>query len=51
MRIEFYLVDAMEVDNFAPIYRALRATGVDVRVVVDAWLRPLSVPPPVAVRR
>jgi len=33
MRVEFYLVDAMEVDNFAPIYRALRATGVDVRMV------------------
>ena len=33
MRVEFYLVDAMEVANFAPILQALRAKGVDARMV------------------
>jgi len=33
LRVEFYLVDAMEIDTFAPIYRALRARGVDARMV------------------
>ncbi len=33
MRVELYLVDAMEVASFVPIWRALRARGVDARIV------------------
>lgn len=33
MRVELYLVDAMEVASFVPIWRALRAHGVDARIV------------------
>lgn len=33
MRVELYLVDAMEVATFVPIWRALRSRGVDARIV------------------
>lgn len=33
MRVELYLVDAMEVASFVPIWRALRSRGVDARIV------------------
>jgi hypothetical protein len=33
VRVELYLVDAMEIASFVPIWRALRARGVDARIV------------------
>jgi malonyl-CoA O-methyltransferase len=33
MRIDFYLIDAMEIENYVPIWRALRSRGVEAELV------------------
>lgn len=33
MRIDFYLIDAMEIDNYVPIWQALRKRGVNAQIV------------------
>jgi len=35
LRVEFFLMDAMEVANFAPVCRSLRAKGVDARLIAS----------------